>query len=560
MAGIRTIGAALQKTGLYETGLHKVNIVRFLGLALISMLAATSGAWAQTDVSTVAENITFSISGIPALITGAGYLFGILLGVTGIIKLKEHVENPGNVKINAGAIRLMAGGLLFALPLLLEAMENAISGGTDNSGWFGGFVDASSSSMATVTGGGANGGINLLLGNVVYSIELVPALITGVSYLLGLLLAYSAVIKIKEHVENPEQTKINEGIIRLLIGGALFSLPSIYDAMYMTLTGGESAAGGSIMNVIGGAGGFFTSNQAGANDLQCSNGGTGDSFGQAVCSLVAYAALFPSFLNAISYLFGLVLGVWALLKIRDHVLDPRSTTIWDGASKLIAGGAFFSLPYIVDVMVETVSGGVGLGPGNVKGFNETASSDCAPAGLDMAMYCLMADVFGPIHTILNFFTLVMGIGFVMIGIGRLMKNAQDGAKGPGGIGTLMTFLTGGILISFNTILSAFTESMFGGPSVLTFAQLSYTDGLGVEEMKHVHTVISAIIKFMIVVGLISFVRGWFILRDVAEGNGQASKMAAITHIIGGALAVNLGPLLNAVQETLGIAGLGIAFS
>ena len=80
------------------------------------------------------------------------------------------------------------------------------------------------------------------------------------------------------------------------------------------------------------------------------------------------------------------------------------------------------------------------------------------------------------------------------------------------------------------------------------------------EQQHVHTTIAAIIKFMIVVGLVSFVRGLFIIRDVSEGSQQASLMAGITHIVGGALAVNLGPLINAVQATLGIGAYGITFS
>ena len=50
------------------------------------------------------------------------------------------------------------------------------------------------------------------------------------------------------------------------------------------------------------------------------------------------------------------------------------------------------------------------------------------------------------------------------------------------------------------------------------------------------------------------------MRGVAEGSQQASVMSGVTHLIAGALAVNLGPLLNAVQVTLGITGYGIAFT
>jgi hypothetical protein len=148
----------------------------------------------------------------------------------------------------------------------------------------------------------------------------------------------------------------------------------------------------------------------------------------------------------------------------------------------------------------------------------------------------------------------------MIGISRLIKSSQEGARGPGGLGTLMTFIAGGALISYNEFLRAFTTSFFTNPTTLAYAELAYTTGMAQAELDHAHTVISAIIKFMIVIGLISFVRGIFIVRSVAEGNSQASLMAGVTHMVGGALAVNLGPLMNAVQETLGITTYGITFT
>jgi len=72
-------------------------------------------------------------------------------------------------------------------------------------------------------------------------------------------------------------------------------------------------------------------------------------------------------------------------------------------------------------------------------------------------------------------------------------------------------------------------------------------------------VISSVLQFMIVLGVVSFARGIFIVRGVAEGNGQASLMAGVTHLIGGALAVNLGPMMNAVQSTLNLTAYGVSF-
>lgn len=71
-------------------------------------------------------NIMTSIQDFPAIVTGLAYMFGIMLGVLGILKIKDHVENPGNTPLKDGAIRLAAGGALFAIPIMFEAMQETI--------------------------------------------------------------------------------------------------------------------------------------------------------------------------------------------------------------------------------------------------------------------------------------------------------------------------------------------------------------------------------------------------------------------------------------------------
>ncbi len=76
--------------------------------------------------SSIAENITTSIEDIPGLLTAMAYLIGILLGVLGVMKIKDHVENPTQTPLKDGAIRLAAGGALFALPILFQAMFETV--------------------------------------------------------------------------------------------------------------------------------------------------------------------------------------------------------------------------------------------------------------------------------------------------------------------------------------------------------------------------------------------------------------------------------------------------
>lgn len=97
--------------------------------AYIGVTLGVTDAHAGQDFSTISENIITSIEDLPSLLTGLAYMLGILLGTLGILKIKDHVENPSNAKLQEGAIRLAAGGGLFALPIVIEAMQSTVGDG-----------------------------------------------------------------------------------------------------------------------------------------------------------------------------------------------------------------------------------------------------------------------------------------------------------------------------------------------------------------------------------------------------------------------------------------------
>ena len=86
------------------------------------------------NFSDIAENVTDSISFFPALISGVAYLGGLGFGFMGLIKLKDHVDDPSN-PLKDAAIRIAIAGCLFSLPIIYEASLETI-GDTDN------FVDS----------------------------------------------------------------------------------------------------------------------------------------------------------------------------------------------------------------------------------------------------------------------------------------------------------------------------------------------------------------------------------------------------------------------------------
>lgn len=76
--------------------------------------------------SGIAFNMIESIRFLPGLLSGLAYMFGTMLGAQAIIKIKDHVEQPHNIPLKDGLGRIVAGGALFALPIVFEAMHATI--------------------------------------------------------------------------------------------------------------------------------------------------------------------------------------------------------------------------------------------------------------------------------------------------------------------------------------------------------------------------------------------------------------------------------------------------
>lgn len=103
-----------------------------MGAALMTGIMLSGTEAHANNFSSIAKNVTTSVQEVPGLLTGLSYLFGILIGVLGILKIKDHVENPNQTPLKDGAIRLAAGGGLFALPIVYEAMFETV--GNDGAG------------------------------------------------------------------------------------------------------------------------------------------------------------------------------------------------------------------------------------------------------------------------------------------------------------------------------------------------------------------------------------------------------------------------------------------
>lgn len=97
--------------------------------AVMGSTAAHATTGSTVTLSTMVSNVSTSASAIPYFLGLLGYIGGAGFAFAGILKLKQHVDNPGQTPMKDGLGRLAAGGLLFCLPLLTAAMQGSIGNG-----------------------------------------------------------------------------------------------------------------------------------------------------------------------------------------------------------------------------------------------------------------------------------------------------------------------------------------------------------------------------------------------------------------------------------------------
>jgi intracellular multiplication protein IcmC len=143
--------------------------------------------------------------------------------------------------------------------------------------------------------------------------------------------------------------------------------------------------------------------------------------------------------------------------------------------------------------------------------------------------------------------------------GNMSMQAQPGELG----GPLMQLVVGAVLIYLPTSTDALTNSLFGSSNSIfgSGSSINYSNaGYGSEILGYLPTdsfaqqwasMANTLVLYIQFVGLLSFVKGWFILSKSAGHGAQPGTVSkGITHIIGGIIAINFISAVNIISNTI----------
>ncbi|HSX19580.1 MAG TPA: hypothetical protein VLG38_00460 [Gammaproteobacteria bacterium] len=158
---------------------------------------------------------------------------------------------------------------------------------------------------------------------------------------------------------------------------------------------------------------------------------------------------------------------------------------------------------------------------------------------------------------------VTGVWFVVKALLKFKSFAQPLTQTaqPGDFSGPMTYmLVGAVLIyiptSTNVLSATFfgsVPSMFGAggaPNVKSLGAASQLLGYASVTLESQWaTLIDTVVYYMQFIGFLAFIRGWILIAHTQHGqHDQMTK--GIVHVVGGILAINFLPLVNAVINTL----------
>ena len=184
----------------------------------------------------------------------------------------------------------------------------------------------------------------------------------------------------------------------------------------------------------------------------------------------------------------------------------------------------------------------------------------------------LSSILNPAMAMLLGISFVSGIVMILRGLLMLKSFSMPltQASKPGEIsGPLVYIFVGTVLIYIPTSTDVLSATLFGTglPSIFpgSHGSTSFTPNLqnmgkastqimgyaSISVESQWATLIDTVVYYMQFIGFLAFLRGWFIVAQSGQPGVQPGSISkGIVHIVGGILAINFLPLVNAISNTI----------
>lgn len=278
-------------------------------------------------------------------------------------------------------------------------------------------------------------------------------------------------------------------------------------------------------------------------------------------------------INGVAYIGG-AMAVGSGLYLLVKWADQRDTPLSQPIARMVAGACLLSFPSFINALLNTLflqngpSGIASVSAGvcsAAEGAVVPASSSSVP--LDTLLTNLMGNIKDPMTVLLSLIAMLVGAIYIFRGLVKASRYGTD-PRAYSVTAILSNLIVGAILITVGTSLTAIINTLFGfggGGSVNVnniLASSTFWDsfnsgtfvtnaGFSADQLSEFETAVSAALTFFQIIGFISFIRGWMILKSYADQTGNGTAAQGLTHVFGGAMAVNIYQVLMILDTTFG---------
>lgn len=274
------------------------------------------------------------------------------------------------------------------------------------------------------------------------------------------------------------------------------------------------------------------------------------SLGAVACNVSSNYGAFLDLLSGIAYVSGAIFAFKGALQLKDHTDAPQQTKLSKPLTTMVVSSSLLALPSFIQMAAETLMGGDSSQISSAFSYlmNVGAGSTPTQSTDFSSMFVAMSASLPALVTLFSLGARLMG-GYMLLKCLYMLPHMEQGREAPSKI--IWTFISATALwsfpILFETILSTMgtSSSAYNNNPLTSKYTLKASDGFDGS--------ISAILMFVQMLGVIAFIRGLLILKALGE-NKDGAMGRALTHIFGGAAAMNITWAVSMLASTIGATG------